>query len=51
MTKGNPSRGPLEDLLVFHELARSLTSSLDLKAILRTILEFMERSIDAELNG
>ena len=49
MTKGNPSRGPLEDLLVFHELARSLTSSLDLKAILRTILEFMERSIDAEL--
>jgi diguanylate cyclase (GGDEF)-like protein len=43
------SRGPLDDLLVFHELARSLTSTLDLRAILRTIMESMERFIDAEL--
>ena len=43
------SRGPLDDLLVFHELARSLTSTFDRKSILRTILEYMERFIDAEL--
>jgi diguanylate cyclase (GGDEF)-like protein len=43
------SRGPLEDLRVFHELARSLTSSLDLNSILNTILGHMERLIDAEL--
>ena len=43
------SRGPLDDLLVFHELARSLTSTRDLKSILRTVLEYMERFIDAEL--
>jgi diguanylate cyclase (GGDEF)-like protein len=42
-------RGPLDDLLVFHELARSLTSSLDRNSILRTILEYMDRFIDAEL--
>ena len=42
-------RGPLDDLLVFHELARSLTSTLDLAAILRTILEYMERFIEADL--
>jgi diguanylate cyclase (GGDEF)-like protein len=40
---------PLDDLLVFHRLARSLTSSFDLDTILRTILENMERTIDAEL--
>jgi diguanylate cyclase (GGDEF)-like protein len=40
---------PLEDLLVFHQLARSLTSSFDLDTILRTILEHMERIIDAEM--
>jgi diguanylate cyclase (GGDEF)-like protein len=39
----------LDDLKVFHELARSLTSSLDLASILRTILEYMDRFIDAEL--
>ncbi len=49
MTQKNDHRIPLEDLLVFHQLARSLTSSLDLDAILRTILEHMERMIDAEL--
>ena len=40
---------PLADLLVFHQLARSLTSSFDLDTILRTILEQMERIMDAEL--
>jgi diguanylate cyclase (GGDEF)-like protein len=43
------NRGSLDDLLVFHELARSLTSSLDLTAILRNIRKYMERFIDAEL--
>jgi diguanylate cyclase (GGDEF)-like protein len=43
------TRIPLDDLLVFHRLARSLTSSFDLDTILRTILEHMERIIDAEL--
>ncbi len=42
-------RIPIEDLLVFHQLARSLTSSFDLDKILRTILENMERFIDADL--
>jgi len=49
MPKTAASRGPLDDLLVFHELARSLTSTLDLKSILRTMLEYMDRFIDAEL--
>jgi len=43
------NRIPLTDLLVFHQLTRSLTSSFDLDTILRTILEQMERIIDAEL--
>jgi len=43
------NRGPLDDLLVFHELARSLTSTLDLNSILRTILEYMKRFINADL--
>ena len=42
-------RIPLEDLLLFHQLTRSLTSSFDLDTILRTILEHMERIIEAEL--
>lgn len=42
-------RMPLDDLLVFHQLTRSLTSSFDLDTILRTILEQMERLIKAEL--
>jgi diguanylate cyclase (GGDEF)-like protein len=50
MMKNNAEeRIPLDDLLVFHQLARSLTSSFDLDTILRTILEHMERFIQAEL--
>jgi diguanylate cyclase (GGDEF)-like protein len=49
MPKSVASRGPLDDLLVFHELARALTSNLDLASILRTTLEYMERFIDAQL--
>jgi GAF domain-containing protein len=43
------NRIPIDDLLVFHKLARSLTSSFDLDTILRTILEHMERFIHADL--
>jgi len=49
MTKETENRIPLADLLVFHQLTRSLTSSFDLDTILRTILEHMERTIEAEL--
>ena len=49
MTIETERRIPLQDLLVFHQLTRSLTSSFDLDAILRTILEHMERIIEAEL--
>ena len=49
MTKKTESRIPLDDLLVFHQVARSLTSSFDLDTILRTIIEHMERFIEAEL--
>ncbi|MGH9560441.1 MAG: diguanylate cyclase [Terracidiphilus sp.] len=42
-------RIPLADLLVFHQLARSLASSFDLDTILRTILDQMERMVEAEL--
>jgi diguanylate cyclase (GGDEF)-like protein len=49
MPNETESRIPLADLLVFHGLARSLTSSFDLDTILRTILEHMERIVDAEL--
>lgn len=49
MTNEDANRIPLDDLLVFHQLARSLTSSFDLDTILRTILEQMERFIEAEL--
>lgn len=49
MTNETANRIPLDDLHVFHRLARSLTSSFDLDTILRTILEHMERTIDAEL--
>jgi len=49
MTNETENRIPLADLLVFHQLTRSLTSSLDLDTILRTILEHMERTIEAEL--
>lgn len=49
MTIETEGRIPLADLLVFHQLARSLTSSFDLDTILRTILDHMERTVDAEL--
>ena len=49
MTNETEGRIPLEDLLVFHQLTRSLTSSFDLDTILRTIIEHMERIIEAEL--
>jgi diguanylate cyclase (GGDEF)-like protein len=49
MTKKTEGNIPLDDLLIFHQVARSLTSSFDLDTILRTIIEHMERFIDAEL--
>jgi diguanylate cyclase (GGDEF)-like protein len=49
MTDEIQNRIPLDDLLVFHQVARSLTSSFDLDGILRTIIEHMERFIGAEL--
>ncbi|HWE83745.1 MAG TPA: sensor domain-containing diguanylate cyclase [Terracidiphilus sp.] len=49
MAEQTEARIPLDDLLVFHRLARSLTASFDLDTILRTILDHMERTIEAEL--
>jgi diguanylate cyclase (GGDEF)-like protein len=49
MNLTSENRVPIDDLLVFHKLARSLTSSFDLDTILRTILEHMERFIQADL--
>ncbi len=49
MPNAAEERIPLADLLVFHQLARSLTSSFDLDTILRTILEHMERMVEADL--
>jgi diguanylate cyclase (GGDEF)-like protein len=49
VTNETENRIPLADLLVFHQLTRSLTSSFDLDTILRTILEHMERIIEAEM--
>ena len=49
MTHPAENRIPIDDLLVFHQLARSLTSSFDLDTILRTILEHMEGFIEADL--
>jgi diguanylate cyclase (GGDEF)-like protein len=49
MTNESENRIPLKDLLVFHQLARSLTSSFDLDTILRTILEQMEQFVEADL--
>lgn len=49
MTQSTDNRIPLDDLMVFHQLARSLNSSLDLDTILRTILEQMERLITADM--
>ncbi len=49
MTNETEGRIPLADLHVFHQLARSLTSSFDRDTILRTILDHMERIVHAEL--
>ena len=49
MSNETEERIPLADLLLFHQLARSLTSSFDLDTILRTILEHMEQMVEAEL--
>jgi diguanylate cyclase (GGDEF)-like protein len=49
MAHPSENRIPIDDLLVFHQLARSLTSSFDLGTILRTILDHMERFIEADL--
>ncbi|MGC9223540.1 MAG: GGDEF domain-containing protein [Terracidiphilus sp.] len=49
MSTETEDRIPLADLLVFHQLARSLTASFGLDTVLRTILEHMERMVDAEL--
>jgi diguanylate cyclase (GGDEF)-like protein len=49
MKKVTEGRMPLTDLLVFHELTRSLTSSFDLDTILRTILDHMEHTVGADL--
>jgi diguanylate cyclase (GGDEF)-like protein len=49
MNLTSENRIPIDDLLVFHKLARSLTSSFDLDMILRTILDHMERFIQADL--
>lgn len=49
MKNETENRIPLDDLLVFHQLTRSLNSSFDLDTILRTIIEHMERIIEAEL--
>lgn len=49
MHKAVVNRGPLDDLLVFHELARALTSNLDLRSIMHTVSEYTERFIKADL--
>jgi diguanylate cyclase (GGDEF)-like protein len=49
MMNESENRIPLADLLVFHQLTRSLTSSFELDTILRTILEHMEQLMEAEL--
>lgn len=49
MANEHQGRMPLEDLLVFHQLSRSLASSFDRDTILRTILEHMEHTVGAEL--
>jgi hypothetical protein len=45
------TRIPIDDLLFFHKLTRSLTSSFDLDTILRTILEQMERTSSKPSSG
>ena len=49
MSKQEKDRIPLDDLLMFHQVARSLTTSFNLDTILRTIIEHMERFVEADL--
>ncbi len=49
MLKNSPKNQSLDNLLVFHEMARSLTSTHDLGEIVRIMLRYMDRFIDAEL--
>jgi diguanylate cyclase (GGDEF)-like protein len=49
MKQVQETRVPLDDLLVFHQLARSLTASFDLDSILRTIIDHMESMIEADM--
>lgn len=49
MAQSTENRIPLDDLMIFHQLARSLNSSFDLDTILRTILDQMERMIAADM--
>jgi len=49
MLKSPANRGSLDDLLVFHEMARSLASTYDSNEIVRIVLKYMDRLIDAEL--
>lgn len=43
-----PEDGPLSDLLVFHNIARALTSSHDRDTVLRSILQQAERLLQPE---
>src|SRR4051812_23806672 len=43
-----PGDGPISDLLVFHNIARALTSSHDRDVVLRHILQEMERLLQPE---
>ena len=49
MIQSTENRIPLDDLMVFHQLARSLNSSFDLDTILRTILDQMEHIVAADM--
>src|ERR1700744_4785532 len=50
MAPNDPASGDpnLRDLLVFHNVARALTSSLDRDAILRAIMQQMEQFFEPE---
>lgn len=51
ITKPTETRQSMADLLVFHEIARALTSSLELEAILSTIMRQMQRFFRPETWG
>ena len=43
-----PEIQPFQDLQIFHDVARALTSSLDLDSILGVIMQQMERFFEPE---